>query len=197
MRLKKPSWVLILALALAISASAAPESKFTPVPVKKLPKELVAVVKAKFPKGKITSAEKFPYQALDEGGFMGLTLLDGKKEFRVTVSCMNADYKINEISHAIAPSELPTFVMTAVRAKHPDAQIISSREAWEGLMGWAYDYPKPPNYYVRIETAAGEEFELRLMPQFKAYPDGSARPDPAKVYVESETPVVKAKDKQP
>jgi hypothetical protein len=172
---------------------AQPES----IPVEKLPKRLVAVVKQRFPNGKIVQAERPPSTPMDEGGSMWLTLKDGKKEIQVGVSCANAFYQINTISRKIAPAELPKFVSEVVQSKYPRATVESAREVQDGLMGRARKSPMPADYYLRIKTGNDDELDLWLTPAFRRDADGNPEPDPGKVRIESESPVKEAEAKKP
>jgi hypothetical protein len=200
--MKWTSWISILEFLVGILATTAfadsPRGHGKRVPVYQLPKPLVAVIKQKFPNCKIVRAEKAPEAPLDEGGSMGLTIRDGKKEMHVEVSCANEFYEISSISLEIAPAELPGFVLEAIQAKYPNATVESAQEAQNGLSAWAHKSPKPADYYLRIKTAHDEELDLWLTPVFKQDAAGNSEPDPGSVrIIESESPVRKAGNKRP
>jgi hypothetical protein len=160
-------------------------------------KWLVDLIKKKIPNGKITSAKMLPHYPMDEGGSMGVTVMEGKEKFHVTINCANGDIKINTISHDIAPSELPKFVLNAIHVKYPDARIHSAQEVQDGLMGWFKDYPKPSDYFVRIKTTGNKELDLTLSADRKLGADGQYERVPGKVMITSERPADKDEDKTP
>ena len=167
----------LLAGFLAASALAGP-------PVKP-PKELVDAIKQRFPHGKIVRAEKAPYYPLDEGGSWDVTVENGKEELGVQVSAANGCYQINTIAKAVAPVDVPKFVLETLHAKYPQATITSAREVQQGLMGWGRKSSKPPDYELKIVTTEKETFDVWLTPEFKQNAEGEDEPDPGKVRISS------------
>lgn len=92
------------------------------IPLDKVPKAVLEAVKAKFPKGELTGAEK---ETDGEKVTFEVKLLDNKRKFEVVA---NPDGKILAVEKVLEPSELPKPVTEALDAKYPKAKIKKAEE---------------------------------------------------------------------
>jgi Putative beta-lactamase-inhibitor-like, PepSY-like len=102
-----------------ITAALANQEK---IPLDKVPKAVLEAVKAKFPKGELTGAEK---ETDGEKVTFEVKLLDNKRKFEVIA---NPDGKILAVEKVLEPSELPKAVTAALDAKYPKARIKKAEE---------------------------------------------------------------------
>ena len=131
----------------------------------KLPKAVADAIKARFPKGEITSAEK--------------EIEDGKTIYEVAIKYKGAkieasftpEGKFVEAEKTIDVKDLPKAVTDAIETKYPKATIMHAEEV-----------TKPDNflgYEVVIETADKKKFEIELDAKGKILQEESKDKKPA------------------
>ena len=132
-------------IVLLVSATAADEE----VPLEKLPKKVVAAVKAKFAGAELVSATKDS----EEGKtYYEVAIKHKKEELEITLT---PDGKIIEITKEIDPDDLPKVVVAALEKKYPKANLEEANEAIEAESN-------RKNYYVIIETAQEKLLEIKV-----------------------------------
>lgn len=110
------------ATAVLLSLLATARAEQEKIPLDKVPKAVLDAVKAKFPKGELTGAEK---ETDGEKVTYEVKLLDNKRKFEVIA---NPDGKVLAVEKVLEPSELPKPVTDALDAKYPKAKIKKAEE---------------------------------------------------------------------
>jgi hypothetical protein len=110
------------AIAVLLSLIATAQADQEKIPLDKVPKVVLDAVKAKFPKGELTGAEK---ETDGEKVTFEVKLLDNKRKFEVVA---NPDGKILAVEKVLEPSELPKPVTAALDSKYPKAKIKKAEE---------------------------------------------------------------------
>jgi hypothetical protein len=166
----------------------------TQVPLRELPKRLVAVVQKAYPKGEIIRAEKAPYTpAMMDTESWALKVLDGKQELQVGVVSISGDYQVNSIAQTVAIADLPRSVTEALRAKYPGAKIQSASKVQNGLIGWRSNDPKPADYQLIVVPSGSEPLDLFLTPELKMNSKGGYEPNSEKMRIDRESPATSQK----
>lgn len=131
----------------------------------KLPEAVVKAVKAKFPKGKLVSAEK----AVEDGvTTYEVSLKDGEHDVSVKLSAAG---KIAEIERVIELKDLPKAVRESLDAKYAKATIKKIEEATEG---------DKVNYEVELVTADKKQLAVVFDATGKVIEEEEAEKDEAK-----------------
>jgi len=111
---------LVAAVWLALFSVAAAEQE--KIPLDQVPKPVIDAVKAKFPKGELTGAEK---ETEGKKVTYEVKLLDKKRKFEVIAA---PDGKVLAVEKVLEPSELPKPVTETLDAKYPKSKIKKAEE---------------------------------------------------------------------
>ncbi len=116
----------------------------------KLPQKVKDAIKARFPKGEITSAEK----EIEDGNVVfDIELKSEGKKYEMDIK---EDGTIIEIEKEVATKDLPEAVTKALEAKYPKSTIKEAMEVnkVEGTK------ETPIHYEINIETAEKKKLEV-------------------------------------
>src|SRR5262249_7605801 len=117
------SWLTGMAVLGLVAALAADEEK---IPLKKLPREVVAAVKKKFPDAKLRQAGKEK-----EGKEYVFEVAIDNKGQKIDVT-LQTDGTIMEIEKTIPFKELPEAVVKSLKAKYPKGSFKKAEEVTKG-----------------------------------------------------------------
>ncbi len=123
------------------------------VPLDKLPKAVVAAVKAKFPRAELVSAAK---EKEDGKTVFEVNIKNGGQTIEVTLT---PEGKIVSLEKEIRALDLPKVVADALQAKYPRATIKKTEEITKGDKLTAYE--------MLIITADKKTLEVTFDPQGK------------------------------
>jgi hypothetical protein len=121
------------------------------VPLDKVPKQVIAAVNTKFPKGKVENATK---ETVDGKTVYEIGVTSEKQNLHALVS---AEGKLLEIHREIEAKELPDKIAQAVKAKYPKAK-------WEGVERQTNAEGMVIGYEVVVEVSAGTFIEVQIEP---------------------------------
>lgn len=139
----------VVVLAAAVVARADEEK----VPLDKLPKAVVAAVKARFPKAEMTEGAK--EEDDQKKTVYEVTLKEGGKNIDVTLT---PEGVITAIEKEIAVTDLPKAVADGIEAKYPKGAVKFAEEVikvTDGKEALAY-------YEARVETADKKTVEVEV-----------------------------------
>ena len=140
--------LLVLGIACIAAAAIADE----PVPLNKLPKQVVDELKAKFPNASLTSAHK---TKSDGQVVLEVAIKEGGKKLQVKITPLGA---IQHIEREIGEKELPAAVAAAIAKKAAKATV---RTVWAGHI--LKDGKESLDYYwVELQTVAKRSLELEF-----------------------------------
>jgi uncharacterized membrane protein YkoI len=151
------------ALVVLAAAVRADEEK---VSLDKLPKEVLAAVKAKFPKGELKGASK---ETEDGKTLYEVQLVDDGHKIDAEFT---ADGKIVNVEKEIAAKDLPKAVAEALESKYPKAEHKRVEEVVEYKDG----AEQPAVYEVLLTTADGKKFEVVLAADGKIKKEEEKKP---------------------
>jgi uncharacterized membrane protein YkoI len=145
------SWLgTVAVLGLMVAAVNADEEK---VPLKDLPKKVVAAVKAKFPGAKLNSASK----EKEGEGFVYEVSITDKEGHKIDVS-LTPEGKITAIEKLITAQDFPAAVTKTLKAKYPGAKYLKVEDVTAGEKKY---------YEVVLETKDKKKFEVEISPEGK------------------------------
>ncbi len=118
------------------------------IDIDKLPKQISAALKTKFPKAELVSAEKG-----DEDGkpVFEVVVKDQQQNLEVTLS---PEGQIFAVEKTITADKLPKTVAAALHTKLPSAKIITAEEVWKD--------DKLSAYELTVETAEKKSYEYEI-----------------------------------
>jgi len=125
------------------------------IPLDKVPKAVLAAVKAKYPKAQIVAAEKGDQ---DGKAVYEFDLKDGEKKWEVSFT---PEGKFVSSEEAIKESDLPAKVQVAFKKKHGDAKVVGIEKETTGEGAEAKVI-----YEIVIETPKGK-LEVQFDPEGK------------------------------
>lgn len=144
--------MLVVACMGTVGAWAALGEDEQKIPLDQVPAKVKAAVVAKFPNGKMESAEK----EIEKGKTsyeIALSLEGSKVEVIVSEEGV-----IQEVERQIEPTAIPKSVMAALKAKHPDPAIKKAEEVTKG--GETF-------FEVVVSSAGGKDVEVKLGAEWK------------------------------
>jgi hypothetical protein len=148
------SLAAVVLLAVAAAVGRADEEKIS---LDKLPKEVLAAVKAKFPKGELKGAAK----EVEDGKTLYEVMLE-EKGHKIDAT-FTADGKIAGIEKQIEAKDLPKAVTEALKAKYAKATYKKVEEVTEYKDG----AEQPAVYEVLLVTADDKRVEVVLTAEGK------------------------------
>jgi hypothetical protein len=138
--------MVLYGTAIALAGASVPQEK---VPIDKVPKEVVAAVKAKFPKADLKGASKEKDNGKD---VYEIDIVVDKQAMHAMVTAAG---KLYEIHREIDAKTVPDKAANAVKSKYPKAR-------WEGVEEIADADGKILAYEVTVEAAKGAFVEVRV-----------------------------------
>ena len=143
-------------------ASAAADQE---IPLNKVPKKVLAVVKARYPGADLQSASK----VVEDGEtYYSITFKHKDDTLEVTLTPQG---EITEIAKEIEVASLPRAVKDAVEKKFPKCKIEDASEVID------VSENNKKSFFVEIETAEGKTYEVTLSPRGKILKQAAKKKD--------------------